>query len=47
MLILFIQKIEVFFELVKELHTIIKWGFLNMIYSVINVLLFKEKNEAI
>jgi hypothetical protein len=47
MLILFFHKIEVVFELVKELYTIIKWGFLNMLYNVINGHLFKEKNEAI
>jgi len=43
LLILFIHKIEVVFELVKKLYTIIKWGFLNMFYNVINVHLFKEK----
>jgi hypothetical protein len=47
MLILFIQKIEVVFELVKELYTIIKWDFKNMLYNVINVHLFFYKNEAI
>ncbi len=40
MLILFIHKIEVVFELIKELYTIIKWDFKNMFY---NVHLFKEK----
>ncbi len=37
MLILFIHKIEVVFELIKELYTIIKWGFKNILYNVINV----------
>jgi hypothetical protein len=47
MLTLFIHKIEVVFELVNKNYTIIKWGFKNMLYNVINVHLSKEKNEAI
>jgi hypothetical protein len=43
MLILFIHKIEVVFELLKEGYILVKWG----VYNVITMHLIKEKNEAI